>query len=217
VWRETTWRELADRVAAVALGLASECAVARGERVAIIGDPCPEWTIADLAVQALGGVSYGVYPTSSPSEVRYLLQHGGAAVVVVEDQEHLDKTLAVLDDCPAVRAVLVVDTRALFTYRHPRVRPFGDVERAGRTALTAEPGALARLAAAVRPDDPAVIIYTSGTTGSRRAPGIATAPTSPRVRTSWRTTPSSPRASTGSSRCCRSATRWGAISPSQCR
>ena len=165
VWRETTWRELADRVAAVALGLERECAVVRGERVAIIGDPCPEWTIADLAVQALGAVSYGVYPTSSPSEVRYLLQHGGATVVVVEDQEHLDKTLAVLDDCPAVRAVLVVDTRALFTYRHPRVRPFGDVERAGRTALAAEPGALARLAAVVRPDDPAVIIYTSGTTG----------------------------------------------------
>ena len=57
VWRETTWRELADRVAAVALGLARECAVVRGERVAIIGDPCPEWTIADLAVQALGAVT----------------------------------------------------------------------------------------------------------------------------------------------------------------
>src|SRR6267142_1693418 len=165
VWRETTWRELAERVGATALGLARECAVARGETVAIIGDPCPEWAIADLAVQALGAVSYGVYPTSSPSEVRYLLQHGGATVVVVEDQEHLDKTLAVLDECPAVRAVLVVDTRALFTYRHPRVRPFREVEAAGRAALAAEPEALARLAAAVRPDDPAVIIYTSGTTG----------------------------------------------------
>jgi long-chain acyl-CoA synthetase len=165
VWRETTWGELAQRVGAVALGLAREHAVVRGESVAIIGDACPEWTITDLAVQALGAISYGVYPTSSPSEVRHLLQHGGATVVVVEDQEHLDKTLAVLDDCPAVRAVLVVDTRALFTYRHPRVRPFAEVEAAGHAALTADPDALARLAAAVRPEDPAVIIYTSGTTG----------------------------------------------------
>ena len=165
IWRETTWNELADRVGAVALGLAAEYAVARGERVAIIGDACPEWTITDLAVQALGAISYGVYPTSSPSEVRHLLQHGGASVVVVENQEHLDKTLTVLDDCPAVRAVLVVDTRALFTYRHPRVRPFAEVEAAGGTALAREPGALARLAAAVRPEDPAVIVYTSGTTG----------------------------------------------------
>jgi long-chain acyl-CoA synthetase len=165
VWRETTWGELADRVGAVALGLAAEHAVTRGERVAIIGDACPEWTITDLAVQTLGATSYGVYPTSSPSEVRHLLQHGGAVVVVVEDQEHLDKTLAVLDGCPAVRAVLVVDTRALFFYRHPRVRPFAEVEAAGRRSLAGDPGALARLAAAVRPDDPAVIIYTSGTTG----------------------------------------------------
>src|SRR4030095_856344 len=165
IWRETTWRELADRVGAVALGLAAEQAVARGERVAIIGDACPEWTITDLAVQALGAISFGVYPTSSPSEVRHLLQHGSASVVVVEDQEHLDKTLAVLDDCPAVRAVLVVDTRALFTYRHPRVRPFAQVEAAGRGALARAPRALARRAAAVRPEDPAVIIYTSGTTG----------------------------------------------------
>ena len=165
VWRETTWRELAERVGAVALGLAHEHAVARGERVAIIGDACPEWTITDVAVQALGAISYGVYPTSSPGEVRHLLRHGEASVVVVEDQEHLDKTLAVLDDCPAVRAVLVVDTRALFIYRHPRVRPFAEVEAAGRVRLGADPDALARFAAAVRPDDPAVIIYTSGTTG----------------------------------------------------
>jgi long-chain acyl-CoA synthetase len=165
VYRETTWRQLADRVAAVALGFAGQFAIGRGDTVAIIGDPCPEWTIADLATQALGGISYGIYPTSAPGEVRYLLQHGGARLVVVEDQEHLDKTLAVLDGCPDVRAVLVADTRALFMYRDPRIRRLADVEAAGRGALAAEPGALARLASSVGPDDPATIIYTSGTTG----------------------------------------------------
>src|SRR6266550_1965543 len=107
VWRETTWREYAERVAAVAVGFAREYRVARGETVAIIGNPCPEWAIADLAAQA-------------PGEVRHLLQHGGASLVVAEDQEHLDKTLAVLDECPGVRAVLVIDTRALFMYRNVR-------------------------------------------------------------------------------------------------
>jgi long-chain acyl-CoA synthetase len=165
IWRETTWRELAERVAALALGFAREYRIARGETVAIIGNPCPEWTAADLAAQALGAISYGIYPTSAPGEVRHLLQHGGASLIVAEDQEHLDKTLEVLEDCPGVRAVLVVDTRALFMYRHPRVRPLADVERAGRAALDAEPGALGRLARALSSDDPATIIYTSGTTG----------------------------------------------------
>src|SRR5215467_600761 len=146
VYRETTWAELAARVAAMAHGLAARFGVERGSTVAIIGDPCPEWTIADLAGQALGAVTYGIYPTSAPGEVRHLLQHGGARVVVVEDQEHLDKALAVLDECPDVRGVIVIDTRALFMYASPRVHRFADVEAIGRG--TASLDALARLAAA---------------------------------------------------------------------
>ena len=165
IWRETAWRELAARVAALALGFAREYGIARGETVAIIGNPCPEWTIADLAAQALGAITYGIYPTSAPGEVRHLLQHGGASLIVAEDQEHLDKTLEVLDGCPNVRAVLVIDTRALFMYRNPRVRPLADVEARGRAAVAAEPDALGRLARSLSPDDPATIIYTSGTTG----------------------------------------------------
>ena len=163
VYRETTWGALAARVAAVAHGLASEFSVGRGGAVAIIGDPCPEWTIADLAAQALGAVTYGIYPTSAPAEVRYLLEHGGAGLVVVEDQEHLDKVLAVLDDCPRVRGVVVIDTRALFMYRHARVHRFADVEARGGGAGVES---LAGLTARVRPDDAATIVYTSGTTGN---------------------------------------------------
>ncbi|PYN54655.1 MAG: long-chain fatty acid--CoA ligase [Candidatus Rokuibacteriota bacterium] len=163
VWRETTWRQYAERVAAVAVGFVSEYRVARGETVAIIGNPCPEWAIADLAAQALGAITYGIYPTSAPGEVRHLLQHGGASLVVAEDQEHLDKTLAVLDECPGVRVVLVIDTRALFMYRNARVRPLAEVERLGRNA--GEPDALAQLVRALSSEDAATIIYTSGTTG----------------------------------------------------
>lgn len=163
VYRETSWSALASRVAAVAHGLATDFGVGRGVAVAIVGNPCPEWTIADLAAQALGAVTYGIYPTSAPAEVRYLLDHGGARVAVVEDQEHLDKVLAVLEQCPGVRGVVVIDTRALFMYTRAGVHRFADVEAHGRAAASVE--ALARLAADVRPDDAATIVYTSGTTG----------------------------------------------------
>ena len=163
VYRETTWAGLAVRVAAVARGLASQFGVGRGASVAIVGNPCPEWTIADLAAQSLGAVTYGIYPTSAAAEVRYLLDHGGARVVIVEDQEHLDKVLAVLDACPGVVGVVVIDTRALFRYRHARMHRFADVEAGGQTAASVD--ALAQMAAAVRADDAATIVYTSGTTG----------------------------------------------------
>ena len=161
IYRETTWAELGRRVAAVASGL-RDLGVHRGDTVAIMGDPCPEWTIADLAAQSLGAITYGIYPTSSPSEVRYLLQHGGARVVVLETQEHLDKILPVLADCPAVATLVVVDTRALFMYRDARVQPFAALEHRG--GADGDPERLAALAREVTPDDPATIVYTSGTT-----------------------------------------------------
>jgi long-chain acyl-CoA synthetase len=161
IYRETTWVALGQRVCAVAHGL-RDLGVGRGDTVAIMGDPCPEWTVADLAAQALGAITYGIYPTSSPSEVRYLLEHGGARVLVVETQEHLDKALPVLDDVPAVAHVVIVDTRAVFLHRDRRVQPFAALEESG--APTASSSALAELAAGVKPEDPATIVYTSGTT-----------------------------------------------------
>ncbi|MGH7318308.1 MAG: AMP-binding protein, partial [Candidatus Rokuibacteriota bacterium] len=159
IYRETTWRALAERVTKVALALRGR-GLRPGETVAIMGHACPEWTIADLAVQAAGGVSYGIYPTVAPAELALLLGHGGARFMVVEDQEYLDRVLAVWPTCPGLEAVFVVDTRALFMYRDPRVVPFARLEEQGGTLEELE-----RLAAAVRPEDPATIVYTSGTTG----------------------------------------------------
>jgi long-chain acyl-CoA synthetase len=163
IYRETTWRAMAERVAAVALAWQAR-GLRRGDTVAIMGNACPEWTIADLAAQAAGAISYGIYPTSSPTELAYLLRHGGARVLVAEDQEHLDRALAVAGGCPALEAIVVIDTRTLFMYDDPRVVPFARLEEDGRARLAARPNALAELAGVVQPDDPAVIVYTSGTT-----------------------------------------------------
>ncbi len=165
IYREITWREYADRVAALAMGFAA-LGLERGQTVAIMGNPCPEWAYADMAAMAAGGISYGLYPTLSPGELRYLLQHGAAVLFVAEDQEHLDKALSVIGECPRVRRLLVADTRALFTYRDDRILPLAEVEAMGRRALAEDPGAFERLVSQVKPSDPATIVYTSGTTAN---------------------------------------------------
>jgi long-chain acyl-CoA synthetase len=161
-WREYSWREYADRTIRAGLGLRA-LGVEAGEKVAIIGDNRPEWLFADLGAQGLALVTVGVYPTSPAAEVHYLLEHSEAAVAVVEDEEQLDKVLAVRDRLPALRQIVIIETRGAGRHlEDPAIMSFDDLLALGAERDAAEYGAsVARL----RDEDVAVLVYTSGTTG----------------------------------------------------
>ena len=126
----------------------------RGDRVAIHSENRPEWVIADLAIQGLGAVSVGVYPTSPAAEVEYLLGHSESVVLIAEDEEQLDKALAVRERLPSLRAIVLIDPR--------NVRELGDVITWEQLS-DHEP--LEDYGQGLAPEDTAVIVYTSGTTG----------------------------------------------------
>ncbi len=161
LYRERTWKDYAALVAQAAQGLAS-LGLAKGESIAIMGDACEEWVLADLGAQALGAVVYGIYPTASAAEVEYQMQDGGATIFVAEDQEYVDKILPIADKLPGLRWIVVVDASAMFAYSHPKLRTFADLMEAGGKGATAD---LEALAAKLDPKDPAFIVYTSGTSG----------------------------------------------------
>ena len=133
-----------------------------GERVAIMGDVCEAWLLADQGAQALGAIVYGVYPTASMDELAYQMIDGGASVFVAEDQEYVDKILAVADRLPALRWIVVVDDTAMFGYDHPKLKTFAELQALGGAR---DVEALAALARDVDPAAPAFIVYTSGTSG----------------------------------------------------
>src|SRR5262245_35833064 len=108
LYREKTWGQYAADVARAAKGL-SALGLKLGERIAIMADACEAWLIADLAAQSLGAIVYGIYPTASADEVEYQLQDGGAALIIAEDQEYVDKVLPFIDRLPQLKAVLVVE------------------------------------------------------------------------------------------------------------
>lgn len=159
-----TWKDYADAVVEAALGLEG-LGVGKGDRVAIMGDPCPEWMLADMAVMGLGAITVGVYPTSAPVEVEYVLRDSGASIFIAETQEHLDKLLKVIDRLPEIRRIVIIDTRALFLFRHDLLLSFDELRAEGRRRRAAAPDRFAAAVAGVQPDDPAIIVYTSGTTG----------------------------------------------------
>ena len=162
VWREITWSEYAERAARVGLGL-RQLGVTAGDKVAIHADNCPEWLLADLGIQGIGAVSVGVYPTSPPAEVEYLLAHSEAVVLIADDEEQVDKALAVRDKLPELRKIVVIDprgVRALGT--DPLLMTFAELEAMGGDDPIGEWSGLAR---SLDPCNPAIIVYTSGTTG----------------------------------------------------
>lgn len=163
IYRQRTWRDYAALVARCALGLRA-LGVNRGTRVAIMGDPCEEWMILDLAAQSAGAVTYGIYPTSSLSELAFLMNDGMASVFIAEDQEYVDKILAVLDRLPHLEWIVVIDDSSMFGDRNPTLKSYAEVLEAGASA---DPlGELENMVHALDPGDAAFVVYTSGTTGN---------------------------------------------------
>jgi long-chain acyl-CoA synthetase len=151
-----TWsyQELGTRTRELARGLIA-LGIEPGDRVAILANTRPEWTLVDCAILLAGGVAVPVYQTNSPDEVAYVVEHSGARAIVCEDTAQLDKVLTVRDQCPALEHLITME-------------PTGEapsIEDLRARADEVEESALAERLQAVGPDDVATIVYTSGTTG----------------------------------------------------
>jgi long-chain acyl-CoA synthetase len=164
IWQTVTWRQFADHVRAFAMGLRA-LGLQRGDKVAIIGDNRPEWLYAELAAQAIGGASIGIYQDSVAEEVRYLVEASDARVIVAEDQEQVDKIIEIWSHLRGVLKVIYYEPKGLRSYREPYLAGFPDIEELGRAFDRKHPGLFEAEVAQGHPDDIAILSTTSGTTG----------------------------------------------------
>ena len=168
IWRRISWAEYEERVMRFARGL-QILGFCKGDRLCISAEDTPEWIFADIAIQGLGGISIGVYPTNSWVEIQYMVGHSQARFVVCGDQEQMDKVLQASSDeggLPLVEKVIAIDLKGMRHYTDPRIMSFADVCDLSSEMPKAELEAWwQRALALIHTDDISVIVYTSGTTG----------------------------------------------------
>ncbi len=158
-WQPISTRDFMDRVQAVASALEG-LGVAGGDRVALLSENRPEWSIVDFACQCYGAVLVPVFPTMVSDQAAYLLQDSGSVVAFCSTAEQAVKVLDARSACPALKHVILFDEASV-----KGTRPFAEVLAEGRAAYAADPLAFEKRADARKPDDLATLIYTSGTTG----------------------------------------------------
>jgi long-chain acyl-CoA synthetase len=154
-WVDRSYDQVLEVVRSLSLGLI-DLGIGKGDKVSILGNTRPEWTYFDFAALSAGAVVVPIYQTNSPEECQYVLENSDAKVVVVEDDEQLEKIRAVRDKLPLLEHV---------------VRMTGSSEDAISLEDLAARGS-ARDASewearwqSVTKDDICTFIYTSGTTG----------------------------------------------------
>ena len=167
IWQVWTWPQVLEETRAFSVGL-SKLGLRRDEKLAIIGSNRPRLYWAMCAAQALGAVPVPIYADSVADEMAYILDHAEVTMAVVEDQEQVDKLIAIANRLPRLSHVIYDEPRGLREYDHSRLKWISDVQALGRDNLASDPDCLQRWegsVAAGKGSDLAVMLYTSGTTG----------------------------------------------------
>ena len=163
VWRCYTWADVFDRTRNIALGAAAQ-GLQRGETAIMIGENEPEHYWALFAAQSLGAKTVSVYPDATVDELHYLCEDSKARFIFAQDQEQVDKALALLERLPDIQGIAYWDNSGMWSYRHPLLQSFDDLTAEGRRQHERHPQRFEREVNAGQADDLALLTYTSGTT-----------------------------------------------------
>ena len=164
IWQSYTWNDFRNRAFEIAHGLLS-LGLESGDVVSIHSEDCKEWMFADMGIMLCGGVVNGIYPTYQANQVAYTLTDSNCRFLFVEDEEQLDKYLAVENELPNIEKVFVFDWRGLRGLQHDKVAPIERLYTLGQEYGRHHAGQIEDIVARGKPDDLALLVYTSGTTG----------------------------------------------------
>ena len=161
-WVHISADEFVSRIRHIALGLTA-AGIRPQDRVALISENRPEWSIVDLAILSAGAVTVPLYTTQSVDQIEFILRDSGARALMISGGrvlKHARKGFANMDH---LQKVVVFDSESAKGLEGAIT--LEAIESRGAEIQAQNPNAFAELIAQGQPDDLATIIYTSGTTG----------------------------------------------------
>lgn len=164
-WKDVTFGEHFETAKRLACGLLHS-GVKKGDKVCIVGQTSIFWSQFDLAILCCGGVTVPIYPTNTPEDTAYIINHCEASVLFVDDFKNLQKIAAISKDCPKLKKVVVNfelrpdDVKASF-----EVISWNALYDLGLNQEKVLGSRVDEALAGAQPSDVFTIGYTSGTTG----------------------------------------------------
>ncbi|MGA9770593.1 MAG: long-chain fatty acid--CoA ligase [Blastocatellia bacterium] len=159
-WATISSERLLERVRNVALGL-YDFGIRKGDRVAMLAESGPLWSISDYAILSNGAVNVPIYPTQPPHQVEYILRESTPKLLFISTARQMKRVAEALKKFPDLRIAAFQQA----TEPGENVISFSTLEERGAQLHAQRPELYELISSDVQGSDLASIIYTSGTTG----------------------------------------------------
>src|SRR6187551_219579 len=161
-WKHLSGAEVIEKIKNLALGLA-DLGVQAGDKIAIISENRPEWSLTDLAILSLRAVNVPIYTTQAVEQIRYILEDSGAKMLFVSGKKLFKHAERAIQSVEQIEKLIFFDDDA--RPDNSKAMTLAEVEKKGESFEGDTGQTFDELLAQVKTDDLATIIYTSGTTG----------------------------------------------------
>ena len=163
VWKHIPGAEVIEKIKNLALGLA-DLGVKAGDKIAIISENRPEWSLTDIAILSLRAVNVPIYTTQAVEQIRYILEDSGAKMLFVSGKKLFKHAQPAVESVETLEKIVFFDEDAL-PENDSRAIKLSDIERRGIEADKIDSRSFENYLEKIDTDDLATVIYTSGTTG----------------------------------------------------
>ncbi|MDD2539631.1 MAG: long-chain fatty acid--CoA ligase [Desulfuromonadaceae bacterium] len=157
-----TYAAYYERVLMVARGL-GKMHVKPGDRIGILSENRAGWVIADMGILCTGGVTVPIYPTNTPEQIEYMINHSGVKILFVSGKFQYSKLLKVKESMPGLE--LVVSFERFLGDPSLPVTTFYQLSEIDSPISAEEKRDIEAEIDRIKPGDMVTLIYTSGTTG----------------------------------------------------